>query len=145
MDTVKILLVEDNLADARLVQFALEKCKIKSSLYETRDGVEALSFLRRQERFAQAPTPDLILLDLNLPRMDGREFLENLRADSNLSHLIVAVLTTSEGEKDIMKCFQLHANCYLTKTSDLSSFIDLIDKLLFFWCNVSKRPPARLY
>ncbi len=137
---IDILLVEDNPGDVRLTQEALREAKMCNNLYVARDGVEALEFLSRQGKFADAPVPDIILLDLNLPRKDGREVLVEVKANPNLKHIPVVVLTTSKAEEDILKSYQLHANCYITKPVDFEQFIKVVQAIENFWLTVVKLP-----
>jgi CheY-like chemotaxis protein len=139
---VEILLVEDNPGDARLTQEALKEGKIGNNLHHVADGVEALSFLRRQGAWAQAPVPDIVLLDLNLPRKDGREVLSEMKQDPRLRSIPVVVLTTSEAEQDIVRTYELHANCYITKPVDLEKFIEIIRAIEDFWLAVVRLPSA---
>lgn len=134
---IEILLVEDNAADVRLTQEALQEGKVRNNLTVARDGVEALEILQRPG----ASRPDLILLDLNLPRKDGREVLATLKADPALKHIPVVVLTTSSAEVDILKSYQLHANCYITKPVDLEQFVSVVRSIDEFWLTVVKLPP----
>ena len=138
---VEILLVEDNLGDIRLTQEALRDGKVRNNLHVARDGIEAMEFLRRQGEHADAPRPDIVLLDLNMPRMDGREVLQEMRADPSLSVIPVVVLTTSKAEEDIMRSYQLHANCYITKPVDLDQFIKIVRSIEDFWLTVVRLPP----
>jgi CheY-like chemotaxis protein len=133
---IEILLVEDNAADVRLTQEALQEGKVRNHLTVARDGEEALEILRRPD----AVRPDLILLDLNLPRKDGREVLATLKADASLKHIPVVVLTTSSAEVDILKSYQLHANCYITKPVDLEQFVSVVRSIDEFWLTVVKLP-----
>src|ERR1019366_8594332 len=133
---VEILLVEDNPADVRLTREALNSDRLWNNLSVTKDGVEAMAYLRRQGRFAAAPRPDLILLDLNLPKKDGREVLAEIKADPNLMRIPVVVLTTSEAEDDILKTYGLHANCYITKPADLRQFMRVVKSIEDFWLAV---------
>ncbi|MEO8553820.1 MAG: response regulator [Kofleriaceae bacterium] len=133
---IEILLVEDNPADVRLTQEALREGKVKNNLSVARDGEEALAFLRREG----APRPDLILLDLNLPRRDGREVLKEIKADPDLRRIPVVVLTTSSAEVDILKSYELHANCYITKPVDLEQFITVVKSIDDFWLTIVKLP-----
>ena len=126
---VEILLVEDNPADVRLTVEALKEGKVRNNLSIARDGVEALQFLRREGVHADARRPDLVLLDLNLPRKDGREVLADIKADEDLKKIPVVVLTTSSAEVDILKSYSLHANCYITKPVDLDQFVDVIKSI----------------
>ncbi len=137
---IEILLVEDNPGDARLTQEALREGKIRNNLHHAKDGVEALAFLRREGAYANAPTPDLILLDLNLPRKDGRQVLGEMKVDPRLRLIPVVVLTTSEAEKDIVKSYELHANCYNTKPVDLDKFIEIVRAIENFWLAVVTLP-----
>ena len=123
---VEILLVEDNPGDVRLTKEALQEGKVYNQLYVASDGVEALAFMRREGRYAEAPRPDLILLDLNLPKKDGREVLEEIKNDPDLRRIPVVILTTSQAESDILKSYNLHANCYITKPVDLEQFIKVV-------------------
>ena len=140
---VEILLVEDNPGDVRLTREALKEGKVRNNLYVTPDGVEALRFLRREGEHAQAVRPDLILLDLNLPRMDGREVLEVIKADPDLRHIPVVVLTSSQAEQDIVRAYDLHANCYVTKPVDLDQFIHVVRSIEDFWFTIVKLPPEQ--
>lgn len=140
---VEILLVEDNEGDIRLVQEALNENKIHNTLHVARDGVEAMEFLKRLEPFETAPTPDLILLDLNLPRKNGREVLVDLKADPRLSVIPVVVLTTSTRDQDVVESYRLHANCYVTKPVDLDRFIEIVQQVESYWFSIVKLPPAR--
>ena len=137
---VEILLVEDNPADVRLTQEALREGKVKNNLSVARDGEEALAFLRRQGKFKDATRPDLILLDLNLPRRDGREVLADIKNDPDLKLIPVVVLTTSSAEADILKSYKLHANCYITKPVDLEQFVSVVRSIDEFWLTVVKLP-----
>lgn len=137
---IEILLVEDNPGDARLTQEALHEGKIHNNLHHARDGVEALAFLKREGEFANAPKPDLVLLDLNLPRKDGREVLAEMKQDSRLRTIPVVVLTTSEAEKDIVQSYELHANCYITKPVGLEQFISIVREIESFWLAVVTLP-----
>lgn len=137
---VEILLVEDNPGDVRLTREALKEGKVRNNLYNAPDGVEALRFLRREGEHAGAVCPDLILLDLNLPRKDGREVLEEIKADPDLRHIPVVVLTSSEAEQDIVRAYDLHANCYVTKPVDLDQFIHVVRSIEDFWFTIVKLP-----
>jgi len=138
---VEILLVEDNPGDVRLTQEALIEGKVYHNLSVVGDGVDALAFLRREDGYADAPRPDLILLDLNLPRMDGHEVLAEVKADANLRRTPVIVLTTSEAEQDILTTYELHANCYITKPVDLEQFVSVVRYVEDFWLTIVKLPP----
>jgi CheY-like chemotaxis protein len=135
-----ILLVEDNPADVRLTQEAFTEGKILNNLMVVRDGVEALEFLRRRGKYAGAIRPDLILLDLNLPRKDGREVLAEIKADPALMRIPVVVLTTSRAETDVVKSYNLHANCYVVKPVDLGQFVDVIKAIDNFWLTAVTLP-----
>jgi len=139
--TIEILLVEDNPADVDLTQETLAYAKIRNRLHVVTDGEEALAFLRREGRYAQAIRPDLILLDLNLPRKDGREVLEELKADADLRSIPVVVLTSSDAEKDVVRSYDLGANCYVTKPVDLDQFANVVRTIEDFWFIVVKLPP----
>lgn len=130
---VEILLVEDNPGDILLTVEALKEGKVYNNLSVAKDGVEAMAFLYRKGRHADAPRPDLILLDLNLPKKGGREVLAELKQDSNLRRIPVIVLTTSQAEQDILKSYDLHANCYITKPVDLDHFITVVRSIENFW------------
>jgi CheY-like chemotaxis protein len=138
--TVEILLVEDNPGDVRLTVEAFKEGKMGNHLKIARDGVEALEVLRRQGEHANAARPDLILLDLNLPRMDGREVLAEIKRDPDLKRIPVVVLTTSDAEQDIARSYELHANCYITKPVDMSQFIDIVKRIEGFWLTIVKLP-----
>ena len=140
---VEILLVEDNPGDVRLTREALKEGKVYNNLHWAKDGVEALEFLQRQGKHAKAPRPDIILLDLNLPKMDGREVLAVIKNDADLKHIPVVVLTTSEAEEDVLKSYELHANCYVTKPVDLEKFIHVVQSIDRFWLSVVTLPPAK--
>ncbi len=137
---IQILLVEDSPSDTELTIEALRDGKVSNNLSVVEDGVQALQFLRREDRFAQAPRPDLILLDLNLPRKDGREVLVELKADPNLRTIPVVVLTTSRADQDILKAYQLNANCYITKPVDFKQFIEVVRSIEHFWLTVVTLP-----
>ena len=137
---IVILLVEDNLGDARLAEEALKDSKVHNNLYHVEDGVEAMRFLRRQENYADVPLPDLILLDLNLPRKDGREVLAEIKEDPELRLIPVVVLTTSEAERDLVKTYNLHANAYIVKPIDLNRFIEVVEAIENFWFTIVKLP-----
>jgi len=138
---VDILLVEDNPGDVRLTKEALRDAKVLNEIFVARDGVEAMDFLTRKGTFVDAPIPDLILLDLNLPRKDGREVLEEIKKDPRLKRIPVVVLTTSKADEDIVKSYSLHANAYITKPVDLNRFSEIIHALEEFWFTVVKLPP----
>ena len=137
---VEILLVEDSPSDAALTREALEKGKIANNLNCVGDGVEALEYLNRQGKFANAKRPDLIMLDLNMPRKDGKEVLKELKSDPSLKTIPVIVLTTSRAEQDVLQSYQLSANCYITKPVDFKSFIDVVKSIEQFWLSVVTLP-----
>jgi CheY-like chemotaxis protein len=140
LQPIEILLVEDNPADVRLTIEALKDGKIQNRLAVAKDGVEALEYLRRIGAFHNAARPDLVLLDLNLPRKDGREVLEEMKADSDLRRIPVVVLTTSASDADIIKSYDLHANCYITKPVDLEQFMHVVQHIQDFWLSIVKLP-----
>ena len=138
---IEILLVEDNPGDVRLTKEALKEGKVYSNLHTVKDGVEAMEFLRRQGKYAGVPRPDIILLDLNLPRKDGREVLEEIKSDEVLKRIPVVVLTTSKAEEDVVRTYNLHANCYVTKPVDLEKFMVVVKTIDTFWLTVVTLPP----
>jgi len=140
---VEILLVEDNPGDHRLTQEALREGKVYNNLHWAKDGVEALDFLNRRGKHAAAPRPDIILLDLNLPKKDGREVLSEIKGDPALRPIPVVILTTSKAEEDILRSYDLHANCYVTKPVDLDKFIVVVQSIDRFWLTVVTLPPAK--
>jgi len=137
---IEILLIEDNAGDARLAREALRDAKVRNHLSWMPDGVEALAFLRREGRHAAAPRPDLILLDLNLPRKDGREVLSELKADPGLKRIPVVILTTSQAEEDVLRAYHLNANCYISKPVDLDQFMKVVKTIEDFWLTIVKLP-----
>lgn len=137
---VEILLAEDNPGDVVLTKKALEQGKLANNLHVVEDGVEVMAYLRQEGEFTDAVRPDLILLDLNMPRKDGKEVLEELDADDEFSRIPVVVLTSSESEEDIARSYELSANAYLTKPVDFDGFIDIVDRLDEFWFQVVKLP-----
>ena len=137
---IEILLVEDNPGDVRLTKEALKDAKVINNLHVAGDGIEALDFLKRQGKYPGAIRPDLILLDLNLPRKDGREVLGEIKADPGLRQIPVVILTTSKAEEDILRTYDLHANCYITKPVDLEKFIEVISAIEDFWLSIVKLP-----
>ncbi len=141
INPIEILLVEDNPADVRLTREALKEEKLHNNLNVVSDGVEALAFLRRESRYGKAPRPDLILLDLNLPKKSGREVLEEIKSDKTLKTIPVVVLTMSDAESDILKSYNLHANCYIKKPLDLSQFSKVVKSIQDFWLTIVKLPP----
>lgn len=138
---IEILLVEDSPADVRLTKEALKEEKLYNNLNVVNDGVEAMAFLRREGKYAKAARPDLILLDLNLPRKDGREVLLEIKSDEKLKIIPVVVLTVSKAEEDVLKSYKLHANCYITKPLDLSQFSRVVKTIQDFWLTIVKLPP----
>ncbi len=138
---IDILLVEDNEGDVHLTLEALKKAKVRNRVHTTTDGVEAMQFLRREKPYADAPRPDLVLLDLNLPNMDGREVLEAMKSDPSLRSIPVVIVTSSAAEQDIVKTYALNANCYVTKPVDLQQFLHVIGSVGDFWLQIVKLPP----
>jgi len=139
---IEILLVEDNPGDVRLTVEGLKESKVRNKLHVAGDGVEAMEFLRRQGRHVGAVRPDLILLDLNLPRMDGREVLAEIKSDPKLKTIPVVVLTTSRAEQDVLRSYELQANCYITKPVDLEQFIAVVRSIEDFWFTIVTLPHA---
>lgn len=137
---IEILLVEDNPGDVRLTQEALKDGKLHNNMHVVGDGVEAMAFLRREGQYANVVRPDLILLDLNLPRMDGREVLAEIKVDNNLRLIPIVVLTTSSSEEDVLRSYNLHANCYITKPVDLEQFFRVVKAINEFWLTVVTLP-----
>jgi chemotaxis family two-component system response regulator Rcp1 len=137
---VEILLVEDSSGDVRLTMEALKEAKVLNNLSVAGDGTEAMAFLKREGAHAKAPRPDMILLDLNLPKKDGREVLAEIKADPNLRRIPVVVLTTSRDEEDIFRAYDLHANCYITKPVDFKQFLGVVQSIEDFWLTVVKLP-----
>jgi CheY-like chemotaxis protein len=139
---VEILLVEDNPGDVRLTIEALRESKLHNQLNVARDGVEALAFLRRDGAFSNAMRPDLIVLDLNLPKKDGREVLAEIKADPALRTIPVVILTTSRAERDVLQSYELQANCYITKPVDLDQFMTVVKSIKDFWLTIVRLPGA---
>ena len=137
---IKILLVEDSPSDAQLTIEALQEAKLDNRMIHVEDGVEAMQFLRREGEYAEAPRPDLIMLDLNLPRKDGREVLAELKQDPKLAMIPVVVLTTSRAEQDVLRSYELHANCYITKPVDFQQFLCVVKSIEQFWLTVVTLP-----
>ena len=137
---IQVLLVEDSPGDIRLTQEALKDAKMHIHLDVTRDGEEAMAFLMREGKYANAPRPDLILLDLNLPKKDGREVLKEIKEDPTLKIIPVVILTTSASEADILRSYSLHANCYITKPVSLDGFLTVVKSIDNFWMSVVKLP-----
>src|SRR5262249_3905013 len=137
---IEILLVEDNPGDVRLTIEGLREGKVRNNLHVARDGVEAMAFLYRQSSFANAPRPDLILLDPNLPRKDGREVLAEIKTDPGLRTIPVVILTTSRAEQDVVRSYELQANCYITKPVDLEQFFTVVGSIETFWLTIVTLP-----
>ncbi|MFA5110318.1 MAG: response regulator [Desulfobaccales bacterium] len=138
---IEILMVEDNPGDVRLTIEALKEGKIRNNLHTVEDGVQALAFLRRRGPYAEAPRPDLVLLDLNLPKKTGREVLAEIKEDPDLRRIPVVILTVSKAEQDIIKSYNLHANCYITKPVELDQFLEVVKSIENFWLTVVMLPP----
>jgi len=139
--TAEILLIEDNLGDIRLIKEAFKEGKIVNRISVVEDGEAAMAFLRREGPYAGAARPDLILLDLNLPKKDGREVLAEIKADEDLKRIPVVILTTSQAEEDILRTYDLHANCYVTKPVDLEQFLTVVRSIEDYWLAIVKLPP----
>jgi chemotaxis family two-component system response regulator Rcp1 len=138
---IEILLVEDNPGDVRLTIEALKEGKVANQINVAVDGIDAMAFLRREGKYENAPKPDLILLDLNLPKKNGREVLAEIKVDPHLKYIPVVILTSSQAEKDIVMTYNLHANCYIKKPVDFDQFINVVKSIEDFWFNVVKLPP----
>lgn len=139
---IEILLVEDSAGDVRLTREAFKDAKVLNTLHVARDGAEAMDFLHRRNGYADAPRPDLILLDLNMPRMNGLEALKAIKEDPELARIPVVELTTSDAEKDILESYSLHANCYITKPVDMEMFATVVRSIEDFWLTIAMLPPA---
>lgn len=137
---VEILLVEDNEGDARLAREAMRDSKLANVIHHVADGADAMAFLRRQGKHRDAPRPDLVLLDLNLPKKDGREVLSEVKGDEDLKRIPVVVLTSSSAEEDVLKSYNLHANCYITKPIDLGQFLKVVRSIEDFWLTIVRLP-----
>jgi CheY-like chemotaxis protein len=137
---IEILLVDDNPGDVQLTTRAFQDANVHNTLHVARDGVEAMAFLRREGHYADAPRPDLVLLDLNLPKKDGREVLEEIKASEDLTRIPLVILTASEAEEDIVRTYGLHASCYVTKPVDLDRFISVVRSLETFWLTIVELP-----
>ena len=137
---IDILLVEDSEGDARLSMEAMRDSKIRNKMHHVVDGEEAMAFLRKEGKYSKAPRPDLILLDLNLPKKDGREVLAEIKKDDELKRIPVVVMTISSSEEDILKSYNLHANCFITKPIDLSQFMKVVHSVEDFWLTIVKLP-----
>lgn len=140
-DPIEILIVEDNPGDVRLMQEAMRDSKVRNQIHVVEDGVAAMAYLHREGEYADAPCPDLIMLDLNLPMKDGREVLEEVKEDPELRRIPVVILTTSGAEDDILSTYNHHANCYITKPIDLTQFIHVVRAIDNFWLTIVKLPP----
>jgi CheY-like chemotaxis protein len=140
--SVEILLVEDSPSDTEITVEALREAKVRNNLSIVEDGVEALEFLRRQGKYSKAPRPDLVLLDLNLPRKDGREVLAEIKSDHDLKTIPVVVLTTSRAEQDVVQAYKYHANCYITKPVDFEQFLSVVHSIESFWLMLVTLPRA---
>jgi CheY-like chemotaxis protein len=139
-DFISILLVEDSLDDINLIKVAFDECNFLNKMYVARDGAEALDFLYKRGNHVNAIRPDIVLLDLNLPKKSGREVLEQIKSDDDLKDIPVIILTTSKSEEDILNSYQLHANCYITKPVDFTRFIEIIKQLENFWFSIATLP-----
>lgn len=137
---IEILMIEDNAGDVRLTMEALKETKLHNNLHIAKEGNEAMAYLRQEGEYADAPRPDLILLDLNLPGKDGREVLEEIKSDKDLGRIPVVILTTSQAEEDIVRTYNLHANCYVTKPVDLEQFVKVVKSIEFFWLTIVRLP-----
>jgi two-component system response regulator len=135
-----ILLVEDNPGDVRLAREALKESKLLNKLYEVEDGIKAMAFLRQEGAYSDVPRPDLVLLDLNLPRKNGREVLAEIKADETLKRIPVVVLTISRAEEDVLKSYNLYANCYISKPFDMEQFVQVVKSIEDFWFSIVRLP-----
>lgn len=141
METVvNILLVEDNPADARLIEEVFKDTNVNNRIHVAKDGVEAMDFLNKENKYSDAPKPDIILLDLNLPRKDGREVLREVKSDEDLKSIPIVILTTSSAKEDVIKTYRNHANCYITKPVDFDQFLKVINAIEDFWLKVVRLP-----
>ena len=138
---IEILLVEDSASDVRLTREAMDSAKVLNNLNVVGDGVEAMNYLRREGKYANAPRPDLILLDLNMPRKDGREVLAEVKGDPDLKRIPVVILTVSKAEEDVLKAYNLHANCYISKPVNLAQFLKVVESIESFWLTIVELPP----
>ncbi len=141
-EAIEILLVEDSPGDADLAREALQSTKVRNVLHVVRDGEEAMAFLRRKGKYANAARPGLVLLDLNLPKKDGREVLAEIKSDEELKRIPVVILTTSKEEEDGLRSYNLHANCYITKPIDLGQFLNVVRSIEEFWLSIVRLPPT---
>ncbi|MBN1568144.1 MAG: response regulator [Acidobacteria bacterium] len=142
---IEILLVEDNPGDVELTREALETAKISNRLHVVEDGSDATDFLFRRGKYSDAPEPDIVLLDLNLPVKDGRQVLSEIKADPELAKIPIVVLTTSQADEDILRAYQLHANCYITKPVDFNQFLRIVNAIEEFWLSIVKLPKKRVH
>lgn len=140
---IEILLAEDSATDVLLAEEALEHAKMRNNLHVVKDGVEAMAFLRKENKYADAPRPDLILLDLNMPRKDGREVLTEVKSDDDLKSIPIVVLTTSQAQEDVLKAYGLHANCYISKPVDFEQFTNVVQAIDQFWFTIVTLPTER--
>lgn len=140
METVNILLVEDNPADARLIEEVFKDTNVKNRIFVVKDGVEAMDFLYNENNYVDAPRPEIILLDLNLPRKDGREVLKEVKANEDLKSIPIVILTTSSAKEDVIRTYNNHANCYITKPVDFDQFLQVINAIEDFWLKVVNLP-----
>jgi CheY-like chemotaxis protein len=140
---IEILLIEDNPGDVDLTKEALQEAKVRNRLHVVDDGAKAVDFLYKKGAYADAPRPDIILLDLNLPKKDGRQVLEEIKADPQLAEIPVVILTTSQAEEDIIRSYQLHANCYITKPVDFKQFMHVVKSIEEFWLTIVKLPKRK--
>lgn len=141
MQPIEILLVEDNPGDVRLTREALKDARVANTLHVVEDGVAALDYLRRQGQYSDAPRPHLVLLDLNLPKKNGREVLAEIKSDEHLKRIPVVILTTSQAEEDVLRAYNLHANCYITKPVDFTQFTKVVKTIEDFWLTIVTLPP----
>lgn len=140
---IEILMVDDDAGDVRITQVALRDAKVRNVVHVAKDGEEAMQFLRRQAPFSKAPRPDVVFLDLNMPRKNGFETLKEIRADPDLTDLPVVILTTSNADRDVLESYKLHANCFVSKPVELDAFLEVIHQIEEFWVSIVKLPPRR--
>jgi two-component system, chemotaxis family, response regulator Rcp1 len=141
LQPIEILMADDNKGDVRLTLEALKGAKVKNNVHVVENGIEAMAFLRKEGKYANVPRPDIILLDLNMPKKDGREVLQEIKSDPDLKCIPVVILTVSQAEEDILKTYNLHANCFISKPVDLDQFIKIVKSLEDFWFTIVKLPP----
>ena len=141
---IEILLVEDNPGDIRLARETLDESKLSNILNVVMDGAEAIKYLQCEDKYADASTPDVILLDLNLPKKSGMDVLQEIKSDDKLKHIPVVILTSSKADEDILKTYNLHANCFITKPVDLNQFIHVVKSIEEFWFTIVKLPPREM-